>query len=141
MRETGKIVKIENGLAKVQIMRHTACGDCGACQIGQDNLVMETLAKNSVSAKIGDQVEIETQTISVLRASLIIYTFPLIMFIIGCLLGYTLANYVNLYKWNNFIGFGVGVFFTFISYLVIRNNEKKFMNDRSFQPIICKIIE
>lgn len=141
MKETGKIVNIENGLAKVKIMRNTVCGDCGACQIGQDNLVMETLAKNPVSAKIGDQVEIETQTIDILKASFIIYTFPLLMFIVGSLVGYISANYMSLYKWNNYIGFGIGILFTAISYLVIKNNEKKFINNQAFQPIICKIIE
>lgn len=141
MRETGTIVKIENGLAKVQIKRHTACGDCGACQVGQEKLVMETLAKNPVSAKIGDQVEIETETTNVLKASLIIYTFPLLMFIIGSLLGYYLANYMDLYIWNNYIGFGGGIIFTLISYIVIKNNEKRFISDKAFQPIICKVID
>lgn len=141
MRETGMIVNIENGLAKVQIKRHTACGDCGACQIGHEKLVMETFAKNPVSAKIGDQVEIETETTNILKASLIIYTFPLIMFIIGSLLGYTLANNFDIYKWNNYIGFGVGILFTLISYMIIKKNEKRFIKDKAFQPIICKIVE
>ncbi len=140
MREIGKVVAIENGIAKVQINRHTACGDCGACQVGQDKLVMETFAKNTIAAKIGDQVEIETKTTNILKASLIIYTFPLIMFIIGSLLGYNFANYSIYHDWNNYIGFGVGVVFTLLSYLIIRKNEKKFMHDKTFQPTIYRIV-
>lgn len=140
MREIGKVVAVNNGIAKVEIKRHTACGNCGACQVGQDKLVMETLAKNTISADIGDQVEIETETTNVLKASLIIYTFPLIMFIIGCLIGYGVANYTNYQVWNNYIGFGTGLVFTLISYLIIRKNEKKFINDKAFQPTICRIV-
>lgn len=140
MREIGQVIKIENGYAKVQIKRTEACAKCGACDMGKSKSI-EFLAKNSISAKVGDKVEIETQTANVLKASFIMYGVPLIFFLIGTLLGYYIANILGMFQWSNLIGFITGVVLTLISYLLIKKNESKFYQDSGYQAIVNRIIE
>src|SRR5690554_3763680 len=100
MREIGHVVSIEGNFAKVVIQRHAACGDCGACQIGQEKMTMEAMVRNPISAKVGQQVEIETETTNILKASFIMYVFPLILFVLGAFLGYNISNYLELSNWS-----------------------------------------
>lgn len=141
MRETGYVVSVQKEMAKVQIQRHAACGDCGACQIGQEKMTMEALVENLISAKIGDRVEIETETVNILKASFIIYAFPLISFIVGTVLGYQIAISMGYDHPANFIAFGSGILFTILSYLVVKFNEKRFVKDKSYRPTILRVIQ
>ena len=52
MKEVGKILEINDGMAKVLIVRHTACGNCGACQVGKENLNMILTAENTVEENL-----------------------------------------------------------------------------------------
>lgn len=141
MREIGQVISIDNNLAKISIVRNSICGDCGACQIGQENMTMETMARNPLFAKVGEKVEIETETTNILKASFIIYTFPMILFILGSLIGYGIGSYLFDSPINNYIAFGVGIVFTIISYAIIKVNENKFVKDKAFQPEILRIID
>lgn len=140
MREIGQVIGIENGYAKVQIKRTEACAKCGACDMGQSKS-MEFLAKNFISAKVGDRVEIETQTANVLKASFIMYGVPLIFFLIGTLLGYYIANILGMFLWNSLIGFITGVVLTLASYLFIKKSENKFHKDSGYQAVVNRIIK
>lgn len=140
MREIGEVIGIENDFAKIQIKRSEACEKCGACDMGQSKM-METMAKNAVSAKIGDQVELEAESVNILKASFILYGIPLIVFMVGTFLGYFIANFMGLYAWNNLIGFIAGVIFMLISYASIKRNESKFNQDDSYQLSIHRIIK
>lgn len=125
MREIGTIVDIKDGIAKIRIQRNSACGSCGACHVGKENMIMETSAPNILSAKIGDQVEIETETTNILKASFIIYTFPLILFIIGTFLGYLISSYTLFKDWSNTVGFIFGVLFMAFSYFIIKKKRRE----------------
>ncbi|RBP39211.1 SoxR reducing system RseC family protein [Garciella nitratireducens] len=139
MREIGEVIGIEKGYAKVRIKRTEACARCGACNMGQAKSI-DFLAKNMASAKIGDKVEIETQTNNVLKASFIMYGIPLLFFLIGTLLAYFIANQLGMIQWNNLISFIAGIIWTLVSYLLIKKNENKFSQDTGYQAVINKII-
>ena len=59
MRETGKVIEVSGNYAKILIKRGTACGDCGACQVGREKLEMVMTAENVIGADVGDSVEID----------------------------------------------------------------------------------
>lgn len=140
MREIGQVVEIKDDLAKIQIKRTEACEKCGACDMGQSQM-METMAKNDIFAKVGDQVEIEAESVNILKAAFILYGIPLVLFMTGTFLGYFTANLIGLSHWNNLIGFVVGVVFMLISYVSIKRNESKFSRDHSYQPSIYRVIK
>jgi len=66
MDRAGVIVSEMGEFSKVKLVRHTACGNCGACQLGDDQKDIMLIAKNTVHAKMGDLVEVSMATNSVL---------------------------------------------------------------------------
>lgn len=142
MIETGKVIEVENGNAKVYVARHAACGDCGSCQIGRDNLNMILTAENKIGAEVGDFVEIELLTENFLFASFILYGIPLIALILGISVGY-----------YSFIALGYqdgtaqllaalsGIILLALSFLSIKNKESKIKEMKRFKPTLSKIVE
>ncbi len=85
MLQTATVIAIlENGIAQVSVKRASACGhdctSCGACGIMDKPLVVE--ADNAICAKVGDTVEIESETQKVLYLASIVYLVPVLLFFI-----------------------------------------------------------
>ncbi|MFZ7132019.1 MAG: SoxR reducing system RseC family protein [Eubacteriales bacterium] len=139
MKEIGIVNGLNGKKAKVIIQRSAACGDCGACQVGKNKLTMEAYAVNDAGAQKGDHVEVEMEFVNVLKASLILYGIPLIVFIIGVILG----NYI---PWsgdegNPMISFMMGLVLMAISFTVIRIFDNKGIFSLKFEPHITHIID
>ena len=129
MIEKGRIVEVENDNAKVIITRHAACGDCGACQIGKDNLNMIIVADNKIGAKKNDQVILELNTENFLFASFIFYGIPLLALLLGISLPYYfLRRAGNTSDSVQLTSSIIGLLSLTITYLLIRKNEKRFKN-------------
>lgn len=137
MREKGKIIEINDNKAKVMIQRNTACGSCGACQIGQDNLNMILLAENCINGKVGDEVEIDLKTSNFLLATGIAYGIPLLSLMLGIMGSYILLPYIGISP-DAIQGIAaiMGIVFLAISFLLIRANENKISKLKQFKPEI-----
>ncbi|NLM44318.1 MAG: SoxR reducing system RseC family protein [Clostridiales bacterium] len=141
MKEVGKILEINDGMAKVLIVRHTACGNCGACQVGKENLNMILTAENTVGGKPGDMVEIELKTENFLFASLIMYGIPLAGLIIGLLGGYYGGKAIG-YNENisQIIAAITGILFMSIGYIGIKLGDSKLKNMSKFKPVLIRLV-
>jgi len=141
MKEIGKILEINDQTAKILIARHTACGDCGACQVGRENLNMILSAENTVGGKPGDTVEIELQTENFLFASFIMYGIPLLGLIIGLIGGYYVAVSMD-YDTSTaeLVGAVSGLVLLALSYLGIKLNESKIKTMKKFKPVLVRVI-
>lgn len=141
MKEVGRIIEVNNDIAKVLIARHAACGDCGACQVGRENLNMILTAENTIEGKPGDMVEIELKTENFLFASFIMYGIPLLGLIIGLIGGYY-SGIAFGYDENKsqLIAAISGLVILAVSYLVIRFNESKIKNMSKFKPVLIRIV-
>lgn len=84
MTETGVVESVLGDCAVVMIVRKSACGEsCGSCS-GKCRLTGNKInAVNSVGAKRGDLVTVETATASILTKAFIVYILPLIIFFMG----------------------------------------------------------
>ena len=80
---------LEDGSAEVLRVRESACsGDChkcSGCVSSQQTMVIR--AENPIGAKVGDWVVIEAKSGAVLKAAVMLYIVPLVLFIAGYLLG------------------------------------------------------
>jgi sigma-E factor negative regulatory protein RseC len=92
LRESGCVVSINDDIAVVAVGMSGACKKCGLCLASSDGKEMLLLAKNEVGAREGDSVEIEILPGRVLAAAFIIYMIPVVMTIIGFLVGSTLTG-------------------------------------------------
>ena len=75
---------LENGMAEVVVTRGTACGsNCGNCESCAFQNEIKTLAKNTVNARRGEKVVIETVSSKIFKAAFLVYIVPFIAFFIG----------------------------------------------------------
>lgn len=84
----------DNGTAQVICIRESACsGDCHKCSgCGAAKETILLTADNPIGAAAGDLVNLRSQTGPVLKAAMVLYMMPLVLFFAG----YALAAVLNL---------------------------------------------
>lgn len=89
MIQTAKVTRVlENGTAEVSVKRQSACGhDCSKCGGGCSELMVRStvsvVAANPVRAMPGDMVRVESSTGGVLKAAVVVYLVPFLLFFLG----------------------------------------------------------
>ena len=79
----------DDGTATVIHIRESACsGDChkcSGCGAAKEAILLE--ARNPIGAKPGDLVRVEAATGPVLKAALVMYMLPMVLFFVGYAIG------------------------------------------------------
>ena len=97
-----------DGRADIILVRESACsGDCHKCSgCGAQKETMIVTAENPIRADVGDFVVLTSDTASVMKAVLVVYLIPLVLFFAGYALGASLG-------WNGALvgalGFALGM--------------------------------
>ncbi len=91
MTQTATVRRIVSAKrAEISVLRASACGhecaDCGGCKMYDKPQVM-ALAENTVGARVGDRVEVETGTAHVLGLAAAVYLLPFALFFLLYFLG------------------------------------------------------
>lgn len=138
MKEIGEIIELEGNQAIVRIQRSSACGKCGACKFGasRDGMLLSTY--NHLNGKPGDFVEIELESSSIVKASIIVYLIPLLGLIIGVVVGYFLAGFFNLD--SGLLGAIGGILFTALTFLGIKAIDPLLKEKDTYSPKMVSII-
>jgi len=97
-----------DGTASVLLIRESACsGDCHKCSgCGAAKETMVFTAKNAIGAGKGDLVKVESATGPVMKAAVVLYVIPLVLFFLGYYLGSLPGNFGAL---GGCLGFVLGV--------------------------------
>ena len=84
----------DNGTAQVICIRESACsGDCHKCSgCGAAKEAILLTADNPIGADVGDLVNLRSETGPVLKAAMVLYMMPLVLFFVG----YGLAAALNM---------------------------------------------
>ena len=79
----------DDGTAAVVHIRESACsGDCHKCSgCGAAKETVIFTADNPIGASAGDLVRVESSTAPVLKAAMVLYVLPLVLFFLGYWLG------------------------------------------------------
>ena len=103
VRETHK-----DGTATVIHIRESACsGDCHKCSgCGAAKEAVVFTADNPIGAKRGDLVKVESSTAPVLKAAVVLYVLPLVLFFLGYWLGTLPGTFGTI---GGVLGFMLGV--------------------------------
>ncbi len=96
MAESGIITAYDltSNIVTIEFNARGACKSCGMCLAGsgKDLSKMTIKALNSLNAKIGDTVEFEVKEGEMLKASMLLYGFPMAMLLIGFVFGRKVAQ-------------------------------------------------
>lgn len=90
MKETGKILKVEEDKAIVEITPAEACTKCCSCSAAKTKTVsVELFGREALKA--GDRVELDIEDGSMMKVYTILYVVPLTVFIASILIIYSAA--------------------------------------------------
>lgn len=139
--EEGIIIKVLETTAMVKTRQMTACESCAErdhCHTsGGSKKIMEVEAVNTAGAKLGDTVVVSFETGQLFKLSFLLYVFPVILMIIGALLGERVAENFqgNPSAYSAFFGFS----FFFAAMAVVKLMDKNARKTGKYRPEIIKI--
>ncbi|GAK58648.1 positive regulator of sigma(E), RseC/MucC [Candidatus Vecturithrix granuli] len=136
--EIGRVTKLNNGKACVEIEKRSACADCHAgcvCDLGKSVMLID--ASDPIGVHENDTVQLSIPTESALRASFVVYGIPLIALISGVLGGEYLGKILGISTVLEILG---GFTFLGISLVFIKLYDNVFRQNRKNQPVITKVI-
>src|SRR4030066_2580835 len=94
--EEGVVLSVENGIAEISLTKSDNCEECSARLICKPNKDSSKILKAADPFGVipGDTVRIEIQGKTLFNASILLYGVPLVLLVIGILLGLSIfSNY------------------------------------------------
>ena len=134
MEEKGRIVKVEKGIAQIEMERTSACVRCGMCLQSSEDKSMILYVRDSIGARPGDEVIVSVESKEVLKAAFLIYLFPLV----GLVAGYFLGRAVFGTEGTGILFAGVGFFSTLF---FLYQYDKRLKGKKSKEAKISRIVK
>lgn len=141
MNQRGYVIELVDGTtAKIKMQKHSACAACGKCASSTDKKDIIVEVDNNIGAKVGDYVEVNMDSVNVIKAAAIVYIVPLIALLGGTIVSYGVFNFIDIGMNKEVLSGFIGIVLTIISYLLIKSKDRKFRESRNYIPIITKVI-
>ncbi|NNF98915.1 MAG: SoxR reducing system RseC family protein [Desulfobacteraceae bacterium] len=142
--EEGIVIKpgrLDGSTMWVRTTRSSACKACSArnsCKPEENTEEMEVEAVNAANAVVGDRIVLSFKTTSLLKATFLLYIFPVLCMIGGAFIGQMLAE---MNDYNASIGSAVTAFLFFgLSFRYIRVKGNKLAEHADYKPRITRIM-
>ena len=139
--EQGVVMRTDAEAAWVKTTRSSACQECTArnsCHTLSNSQDIEVRALNIVGAREGDRIVLSFETRSLLKATFLIYVFPIIFLIAGAVCGQMLASLISINPSALSVLPGFASFFAALGIIKARANKMAAQN--AYQPKITKIL-
>ena len=142
MNQQGFIVEIvDDKTAKMRMQRHSACASCGKCaKLTSESQDLVVEVDNQIGAKVGDHVEVSMESVKVMKATMLAYILPLVFLTAGTAICFFVLNKIEFKGPIELLSGLSGLLFTFLSYLYLRKNDKKYRESRDYIPVVVRII-
>lgn len=141
MNQQGYIIEIvDDKTAKLKMQRHSACASCGKCVTSSEKKDIIVEVDNSIGAKIGDHVEVNMETVNVLKATAIAYLIPLVALLVGTIGTYYALEAMGIGANIEVISGAVGILLMLITFFMLKTNDKKFRDSKEYIPIVTKVL-
>jgi sigma-E factor negative regulatory protein RseC len=142
IEEEGIVVETEGDLAKVAVLKKSACEACAAAGVchpgGADDSYLE--ASNPLGARKGEKVKVVVAPQMYLKASIILYGVPMAALIAGAILGKNVAGRYGASGNSDLWAFLAGMACLGISFFFIRMYNKKVERTAEYKPMITEIL-
>ena len=139
--EQGLVLRTDSESAWVKTTRSSACQGCTAknsCHSLGNSQDLEVKAINIAGAREGDRIILSFETRSLLKATFLIYVFPIVFLIVGAVFGQMLASLISMQSSALSVLLGFAFFFAALRIMQVRAN--KMAAQSSYQPKIIKIL-
>jgi sigma-E factor negative regulatory protein RseC len=139
--EQGVVLRTDSGTAWIKTVRSSACDGCsarGSCHTTSDAQDMEVKALNTAGARAGDRIVLSFETPALLKATFLIYVFPIILLIIGAALGQMLAPIIDFNP--SALSVLLGFAFFFAALAIVKAGANKMAKKNAYQPKVTKIL-
>jgi len=128
MEKIGYVIGEKDGKIILDVKRTGSCGDkCKTCQSHCEVPSVQVTLDNHLHAKPGDFVEVGMQPANLIKTTFVIYTIPLIMFILSLSLGVAYFQKAGVANYEGpalLLGFGVlGLTFAVLRLIHNRTGE------------------
>ena len=139
--EQGIVIKTDSRTAWVKTIKSANCAGCsakGSCHSKNVGEEMEVNAINEAGARKGDRIVLSFETSSLLKATFLLYVFPILLLIIGAAIGQEMAPKFDF----NPSGFSaiMGFIFFFAALLIIKTTANRLAEKNEYRPKIIKIL-
>jgi len=137
--EEGIITRVKEDTALVKTKRTASCEGCSeraTCKSLGGN-EMEVEAVNTANAEMGDLVVVSSKTSELFQLSFLLYVFPIIILILGALLGDHYAKETGGNPSSYAAGMGFCFFFAAIG--IVKLKDRKARKTGQYRPEIVRI--
>ena len=139
--EQGVVLRTDSEAAWVKTTRSSACEGCTArksCHTIGDSQDTEVKAINLAGAREGDRIVLSFENKSLLKATFLVYVFPIILLMAGALIGQMLAALIELNSSIPSVVMGFAFFFTAL--IIMKARANKMAEKNAYQPKVIKIL-
>lgn len=140
MDKVGFVKRIIDDNAELEVRRSSACGSCKGCAGSSSEVKAHVLTlKNNIDAKVGDLVELQGESKSIIKFMFIIYMIPFVFLVAGIVIG---DSYFKSRGYDSFelLSFATGLFALFISFFIVKSIDKKIAKSNKETIIMTKIL-
>lgn len=137
--ENGIVTSATQSIALVKTIRSGACEHCSSkdsCGTAENQKEMIVTVKNTLNVGEGDQVVIGLETGPVLFLTFLLYVFPIILLIIGAVIGDNIASLTQMNPSIVSMIFGF-LFFGFSFYFIRKKNNSMSQEDK-YKPFLVR---
>ena len=138
--EHGIVIKTGTQTAWVKTTRSSACKSCSARKgcTSSGGSEMEVEAINSANARVGDRIVLQMETGSLLKASFLLYIFPILCLLVGAVGAEAMASS---------LGFGssaitpvVGLACFVGAFLFVKSKGNRMAKQANYRPVIVRVL-
>jgi sigma-E factor negative regulatory protein RseC len=140
--EQGVVIRTDTEMAWVKTQKTKACESCssrGACSVMGGGEEMEVEAINAAGGKVGDRVVLSFETASLLKATFLVYVFPIIGLLIGALIGQKLALILT-FNESMFSAIS-GLLFCGLAIFFVKIKGNRMAQQEEYRPKIIRILK
>ncbi len=139
--EHGTVIKVDSQGTWVKTSQSSACAGCsakGSCHSKPGSNSMEVNAINSVGAVVGDRIVLSIDTAPLLKATFLLYVFPILALMIGAFTGHELSARLQMDTTNAAVLSGLIFFVSAV--LVMRHRANRLAAEDAYRPKIIRIL-
>ena len=137
--ENGVVTSASSSTAWIKTIRSGACESCSSkqsCGTANNQKEMIVSVKNTLRVEEGDHVVIGLETRPIMFLTFLLYVFPILLLIMGALIGDTLAPLLDLNA--SFLSMFIGGIFFISAFVLIRFKNRSMSTQDSYKPFLVR---